>query len=493
MSFAMNGLGRRRWRRWVTVGLVSFGGTWLLSLCLMPQAFVSSMSLSIIQPTEMGAGLLSSAAGLGASPNAKYAGVLRSHRFAEEVEQKVNLQQLYHLKTRDDAIEMIQESLSVNDNSHDNLIYVSLSLRGPSLLWPFGNQREEVKNRCAAAVNAYVDLLSGYMVTSDDDRNLLLSQGTLPEIKKARAEYDLSVERVAEWVRSHGDQLDTLAQGSNLTGGASSQDKAGAEQVASGLQTLYAARATLEEDIQSATASLASLKRRQAEQLRRVDSLPLEDPLLMQARTAFESSRAEVDLARLQFGPDHPQVVLAQDRLNVAQRNLNKQVETIKQGNTTPMVAAQVHLDELRSRYATVLGQLTDFESHARLGRDFITEFERRRNEVLLRLEVLKAASSHAATLSMQTIATTKHLAVVDVARPARHGNPGAGLQAVLSLFVATFAIGCCWLLESRKKQVSSPDRENEPALSTGTPTSSIAVPGRAGDDSGSESQQRAA
>ncbi len=435
---------KRHWSRWLGIGILAFLIILAASLFLAPRTFTSKLSLSVALPTEA-AGGLASMAGLSASPTAKYIGVLRSRRFAEEVESRAHLQSIYKTPSEEDMVDMILMGLTVTDSTRDGLIYLSLSLPAPpSLPRPSYARIQEMKTAVATATGLYGTVLREYVASSDFDRDSLLLTGADERVKAARKEYDASVTYLADLVRSQ-----SFTPASNITRNKSSSgDVGGPEVAATELEVLYGRRATLEADLQAleATAQAGNAFRR--DQLNHIENLPTEDPLLPKARAEASAASSAFEALRLQFGPEHPRVILAQDRLKLAQHALEREISSIRQGYTTQSVEVRTKLSGLTTQFNTVLRQIAQAEHGARLGQTYYAEFERRRNEVTLRLEVLKSVSSQAANLSVQLVSATKRLNVIDTARPARSAYPGTSLLGLFSLFLSTILVTGWVLIE---------------------------------------------
>jgi uncharacterized protein involved in exopolysaccharide biosynthesis len=435
---ALFGLVEKRWRKWFLAGAGSFVLVLIACLLLLPQSYTSRLSLSVAQTNE-GGGFLSGL-GIGGSSTSKYVGVLKSRRFAEAVEKKVSLKSLYELDSTDDAVEMLLNGVSVTDNVRDGLIYVSVTLPAPPYLSGAKELRGRIREAGASAANGYAAILRTYVSNSDFDRDSVLLNGARQELKRIRADYDSAVRRMLGLVRdSKVAAVGAVAPQARTGAGESTAD---VSSTARTLQDLYTARATLESEIQASDATQRTADRLQADQLKNLNALPSEDPLLTQARAAVNSAKTEVEALRLQFGKEHPRVIIAQDKVDIAQRKLREQTRAVLKGQTTQKVQAQARLDALRTKYDTVVRQISDAEDKAQIGREFQSEFERRRNEVMLRLEVLKAASAQSATLSLQMVSATKRLNVVDTARPARKASPGLILSGAISAFFALVFVG---------------------------------------------------
>ncbi len=451
---------RRRRARYVVLGIASLLLSLAGSLCFAPRSVTARMSISVAQPAE-GIGMLASMTGMGASPTGKYVGALKSRQFAEAVEARAQIQKLYRIPLRDDAIERVQDGLSVNDSVRDGLIYIDLTLPAPPLLAPGGRAAgERCRQRVALAANTYGELLRDFVTTGDFDRDSLLLRSADDRVKDARAGYDRDVESLASFVVS-----------SRLPGGRkiSVEESAGAEAMGKALETLLSTRAVLQGDLQAALAGVATASRLRQAQLANLSHLPGDDPLLPQARAAVAAARGEAAALRLQYGPDHPRVLLAQDRLHVAEAELARQAASVRAGTGSDSLDAQAKIASLQAQFTTLERQIAQVEAGAIVGREFQTEFDRRKNEVMLRLEVLKAAASQAATLSVQLVAGSKRLTVIDRALPPRHATPGGLVFVLFSMLVSTTMLALQALVDyarAARNAAGRDGRESDSGLS---------------------------
>src|ERR1700727_2898055 len=135
---------KRRQRTWLVGGGLVFVVSFLYGLLICPQYFTSSVSISMQQP--MTSSVLGALGALGSTGTKKYVGVLKSRSFAEEVEQKAHLQQLYGIRRKSEAIDKVMHCAKFDDNALDGLIYIDVTLDAPPKLLPTSSaQREKVR------------------------------------------------------------------------------------------------------------------------------------------------------------------------------------------------------------------------------------------------------------------------------------------------------------------------------------------------------------
>src|SRR5262249_52366043 len=159
------------------------------------------------------------------------------------------------------------------------LVYISLSLKAtPYLSLSGGRETEKVRETAARAANLYSQLLQDYVSNADMDSDAILLQGAGTQIRKAREDYDHAVASLADFVRRRGHNVSAAMSslpaspsltspgttGSGVTGGGTETP---AETTAKELETLYAARAGLESEIQASEAALRTGDRLRADQL----------------------------------------------------------------------------------------------------------------------------------------------------------------------------------------------------------------------------------
>lgn len=440
---------KRRLRTWLKVGLGVFVVVLLFLLLFLPQTYTARLSLAFVQPSAGAGGILSLVAPNGGSPSSKYIGIVKSRTFAEDVVRQMRIQELLGEEKFRDTVDILQSGLLVVDNPRDGLFYISVSLPGPSYLAPGGaEKREKMRQTVADSANLYTRKLRSYLATHDTDNDSVLMKGAGVQVKQARADYDEAVGRLIAFVRTQGEKVSPEALAGGARGGGSG---AFAASNAEELQALYIARATLEAELQAAKTAMSSAEQLQGEQMRRLENLPSEDPLLMQARAAVNEARTRLENDRVLLGPEHPRVQADKERLEIAERILREQSQSVKQGYSTPKLDARVKLDSMEAKYASLNRQIQGAESKVTTGTQAMAEFDRLRNEVLLRLEILKAAASQTAVLSLQAVSAQDRFREVDVAIPPEKATPKLSMQIAISL-VVTAAGMLLWIVTERNR-----------------------------------------
>jgi len=436
--------------RCFAVGAITF--VIVLTICgvRVPQSYTSQISLSFPQSAQPTA--LNLLAGT-SSTGSRYVGVLKSRHFAEQATRSGDVQRLCGFKSFEEAREAVQTGLSVTDNVKDSLVYVSVTLAGPPR-FGFGVEaiRKRVKQAVAQTANAYTEILRDYIANSDTDRDTVLLRAADEQLRNAKQQYDAAATRLSRFVLQNSGvamapnqpEPDTAtAGGASGEGGMTGQTGSIAPRPstpsmsARELETLYIERGRLASEIQAETEGIRSSGSLRQSQLDHLGSLPAEDPLLTNARLDVSTARTMLSSLSLQFGPDHPDVRKAQERLRLAEAELERQTRAVARRRTTADVEATVALRSMLARQDKVNQLISAAEKRARKGVAFSQAFELRKNEMWLRLEVLRATASQAAILSLQTLSLKNRMAVVDTARPAKTGSPGLLALSLMSAFAA--------------------------------------------------------
>lgn len=435
----VNALVRRHLRRWILVGIVFFFVVLFALLLALPQSFSSIVSLSVQQPvqTSQALSLLT-----GQSGSRKYIGVISSRRIATLVERKVHLQSFYGLESQKKAVDMLVDSVRPDDNATQGLLYIRLSLPGPPrLAFGAGDRRDRVKQKVTEAANTYAAALRDYAITQDNDRDTVLLREADTQSRKARADLDDTINRMREFLRNLR-HLDPRAMP------ASEADT----KTAGELLTLYQGLAQVEADIRALEAAHAAENRLVAGQLRNLSSLPAEDELLTDARNQVNQARQRLESLQIQLGPDSPRVVAAREQLRLAEKELQRQIEGIRQKRTTEEVIAESTLARLRARRAAIMAQINEAESRLPLRRELSVEFQRLQYEIQVRLEARKATESEAAKLRLNAVSAQNLMTVVDYAIPPDSGSPGILMQAVISLALVLAGMGV-WIVVAYRRE----------------------------------------
>ncbi len=443
---------RRRAGLWAVLGPLLAAGLLLLLLWRVPPAFTSTASLSMQQESGgAGGGALAALSGLGGGGAKSYLGVIRSRRFAAAAAGQAGIQQIYGLSTADEATDLIQKSVTLEDRN-DGLLYLGVTLPGPPRLSPNAAAREaQVRGATKQVTDAYIQSLSRYLKTSNSNRGASLLRQAGRQLDGARAAYNASVRRLTAMAAgevSPGAAVVATGSAAGATVRQSLGDPPAAKTAAgtpdtsgSSLQQLYLSRGQLAAEIQAAEAERSGTSRLAAGQISALTALPAEDPLLAEARSQVRRAAAELQNLRIDLADDNPDVVAARERLKEAQARLRLQSRALQRGQTSEAV----QLGALQAKYAAVTRQIGAAERDFKTGRRFGAEVEQQRNDMLLNLEVYKTAATQYAILSMQTVAGGSLMDVIDEGRVPASGKPGLGTLAAISIGVVLFALNL-WL-----------------------------------------------
>jgi uncharacterized protein involved in exopolysaccharide biosynthesis len=430
---------RRRSRSWILLGFLVFTTSVLGGLFLYPQSFTSIASIAM-QQQNSAMSPLASLAGIGAQTK-KYTGILKSHRFAEQVERVVDLKNLYHLDTHEDAIKLLQKSAKFDDNTTDGLLYITLSLDGPPrLALNASSRRDRVKQAVALATNTYATALKEYLKTSDDDRETVMLRAAEVQMQKARNSYEQALQHWIQFYRRS--RVGTGMTGPSATGGStgstgSSTTSSDASVAISQFSALHVKKAQLEAQIKSLDTSISATHNLLNRSMRDLTGMPTEDPLLTEARDQVNKADTALKGLEAAYGDENPQVRRAKERLNIAEKQLHTQVQAILQGHSSD----QIKRAALQAEYDTVVRQVSQADREFQFARTTGTQNFKLQNEVGISLEVLKATATHYAELKLSSISAQNRMTVVDEGRRPDIGFPGILVVTLFSVFLAPAAI----------------------------------------------------
>lgn len=429
----VRGIWREKGRGWLAKGIGGAAALAVLGLCLLPQSFTASSSVAV-QTSPGTGGALSFLTASGFSESRRYVGVLKSRTASAEVEQVVHLRSLYHLKSEEDAIEMLMKSVKPDDNTTDGLLYISVTLPGPARFQPGANERRiKIRQTAAAAANAYVTALRTYYIYSDNDRDTALIRGADAELARAQQQYGESLDRLRSFIKGLK-RVDPRAVPSDT-------DSATSVGASTGLVALFGVLSQTEAQISALQAGSGTEQRMTEGQLENIGQLPAEDPLLASARQAVDTDKAQLSLLELQFGPQHPDVVRAQARLQVDEQRLRQQIDGIRDRQTSRQVSLESQLNSLIARRDTIKSQIAQAESHLNLGRNLTGDYLDVKSEWQIALETLKETTAEAAKIRMENVSSQSRVAVVDQAVPPRTGTPGAVATVAIAIVLAILGV----------------------------------------------------
>lgn len=440
---------RQRARLLTIIALALWVGLTLLCLLFVPRSFSATASVALQQSPSPG-GALGALAGLNGSSTKTYAGVIRSRRFALAAARATHIQALYNLPKEDDAVTLVQNGVTMEDKQ-DGLIYLTVNLPAPPKLAPGRSAHvEQIRETVPAVVIVYVKLLAHYLDTSNTNRDAALIREAQKQVARARANYDRSVQDLDRAVQGAPSSA-ALSAPSMSSSQASSPTQAslhpgtgGAAEAMSQLSALYAAKSRLETEIAAGNALRQGTAALASGSTQSLTALPGEDPLLQDARRQVTQATTQLQTLRIALSDDNPDVVASRRRLQIAQARLRSESKALEQGRTSDSVRQQ----SLEAQYLTVLRQIATAERNNVIGRATTLEIEKQSNEMMLRLEVLKAAATQSASLSIQRGAGNNLMDIVDVPQFPKSGKPGVLVLIVICFFVALFLVQAALVLE---------------------------------------------
>ncbi|MGO8673109.1 MAG: hypothetical protein ACLQVD_17340 [Capsulimonadaceae bacterium] len=421
-------------RRWTARAAAAFLVMAALGLFVLPQSYVGQCSVAV-QGT--GGGAMSALGLLTGQDNSKrYIGILKSRWAAEHALQQVDVQHLYRLKTHADAVDLLMKSVKADDNATDGLLYIDVTLKGPPRLSFSSARRTRVKDAAAAVANAYADALHQYYLHNDIDHETTLVRDAHAELLRARSNYQEAERRLSLFALGLN-SIDPRASPSIDTTTRSPSEEE--------LVALYQAQAQTQAQISGDEAAQSTEKRMVAGQLSGIATVPAEDPLLASARQTVVQDQAQLDLLRIEFGPEYPSVHRAEARLQIDRDSLEQQISGVAQNRTTRMVRLSAELDALRAREATLDTQIAGAEQHLNISRRLSGDYLSLRTELEIALETLKATETEAAKIRLDNVSAQSRMSVVDAAIPPRVGSPNILIVLMVSLTLAI--LGWCTAL----------------------------------------------
>ena len=433
---------RRQLRGWLWKGSLLFLALLGAALLLVPRSYTASVSVAMQQPTAPGglAGLL----GGGGSGNKHYMGVLKSRELASQVEKHVKLSQVYGAKmlpTEAAAAGLLAKGVKPEDNP-DGLLYISVTLPGsPAISLTHAPPKARVEDAAARAANAYAAALKNYFINSDNDQGVALLRGADAQVRQAKADYYQALGRLRDFgqamaranPRSTGAvprSGTSTSAASGVTPGADSDATA----ASSGLEALYAQYNQVETDLHAAQAVRLTRENKTAEQLRNLSRLPTDDPQLNDARSRVERDRVSLETASRLYGPENPAVIRAQAQLDSDQRQLDQQVQGVRDRLTTVDSSSEQQISGLYAKQAILLDKIGKAERRLGVSRSLSFEQNRLQAELGFQADILRETLTQAQSIKINNASAQSRMSVIDSALPPGAGEPGTTRLALYCL-----------------------------------------------------------
>jgi uncharacterized protein involved in exopolysaccharide biosynthesis len=272
------------------------------AVILLPSQNTSSSSLAALAqslPISLGISLPT-------TPSANMVAILKSRTAAEYVFDKLNLENYFREKTKDDALEKLMKSIRITINDKENTITISAEAKDPKLAADIANTYIEALEKINASLNIY---------TAKRTREFLEKQ-----IERVKKELEMAENRLREF------------QEKNLIFDVDEE----AKNVIDNLAKLEAERQITLVSLNVAKESLENLKNElikqqkiQKEDLLAITSLTATSTVLSDLRNKLISQESELAMLTIDYGENHPKVVSMKYAIEQTKKLLRDELERI--------------------------------------------------------------------------------------------------------------------------------------------------------------------
>jgi uncharacterized protein involved in exopolysaccharide biosynthesis len=462
-SSLLKAVARRRWKLWAFTGLIIFALIVAVMMLFIQQSYTSTTSLSIQNSASPMGGALSALTGQ--SQNKKYLGILNSRRLAEAVSRDVNLFHRLPFRDHDDMVEKLQGMVSAKEDPTDGLVYVSVTVKGPPYIRLFSKlNRHKVQVLAKDIANAYALELRKYYVENDNARDTVLLRGANELLQISKDNYYHNRAVVMDFIKKHlemtydgaasagasslsASDLSSSASSSDVSMPALASSSTGASMSASGgssgMVGMYQSLMQIETELRGTEAGHSVYNAKVNSQLRNINNLPEEDPLLVGARKNVLEQKMKLAQLRIQLGDMHPLVIAAKNELEVAEAQLNREMKGVKDQYTTDSVSNSVKVADLEAKRKSLLSHIRVMEKKMMFQGLESAKFDELKTDLMLSLAAFKETEVDAAKLRLETVSAQSRVSIVDTADTSKIGNPRPRIMlgaALALVFVGVFA-----------------------------------------------------
>lgn len=402
-------------------------------LFLLPQSFESEASVTL-QDTGSSAGSSMLALATGGGASKRYIGFLESRACADDVSAKVGIRQIYGFPSQHYAALFMMKRIDAVDDPLTGLLDITVTLPGPSALSPHGKRRKKLIAQTAAdAANDYVDDLRSYYINNDNDRESVLVRDADAASAQARADYEIALQRINDFQASLG-RIDPRSLPTPSQSTASSPE-------AQELSTLYGDLTRVQGELAALQSAYATQKQLASGSLANLNAVPSEDPLLQYARSQVNADKIQLANLQVTYGPDHPSVILAQNKLAADERTLEAQMKGVVNDQTTEQQRNEAEIQSLVAQEHLLKLQIKTAARRLRTNRDLSSVLSRLETELQIRLQVLETTLTETAKVKLDNASAESKVSTIDTAEPADGGKPGRMLllAAAAALLVAVY------------------------------------------------------
>lgn len=354
---------RQLLRRLLAGGLYGLLLVGLLVLVAVPRVYQSSASLVFPLPERTGnplaEDLFNAPIPRGSElPLDTYKAIIRSDRALTSVIKELDLVKVFHSRDLEEALKTLSANVKVV-LSLDRTIVISTRAVGSARVWRPGdllssksaNARDEAARERAAQIGR---LLIKQMDVIARDMKL----------DRAKSRYDdIKVQLVAE----HTAMDNAMAALMQL------QTSLGRPDLGDYGRVLGAKYAELVKDAIACDVKIASTKRSYDEglaqvrgSLRRLDNVPTDVPMLVEARRAYQAALDNYTLQTQRLGPDSADVRRAKQVLDQAQQRLAAQAKEANKGTLPELMRLEIDLKAFTTEREALRGFLKRYEAEMR-------------------------------------------------------------------------------------------------------------------------------
>jgi len=435
------------------IGVIGFILTLAALLLFLPQQYESTASVVLQQPSGSGSmAILAAATGASSSSSTRYIGVIKSRTRAQEIVKRLGLQEMFHIRTFHKATMFLQKHVEAKDDTATGLLEITVTLPGPPAISIDHQARRKVVARAAAdAANAYVDELRSYYINNDNDRESVLIRHADTASAQARADYEDVLQHIADFEASLGN-IDPRSLPTPMS--ASTVSPAAEE-----ISELYGQLIKVDGELTAMQTSVATQKQLASNTLLNLGSVPAEDPLLQHARNQLNADKGQLASLLVTYGPDHPGVILARNRVSVDERALEAETKGFANSRTTTQEMQAAEIQSLVAQQKLLNKQLQDAAKHFRTNRDLSVVLARLQTELEIRLKVLETTLEESAKIGLENASAESKVSTIDAAEPTDNPMPGGiwlvVLSAIFILFIYFGGVISHYLRQSRNEEGS--------------------------------------
>lgn len=414
-------------------GLVVGGGFALRQLYIAPQQFSGECSVAMQQSGPIGIPSgLSALLGGGGGGSHKYMGLLASRMMAEKVERRLDLAQRLHLRSRQEAVNLLRAGLKPDDSSFESLLIIRFIMEAPPIQAADPQHKaEQVRLLVADVANEYADQLSEFYSDSNSEGANALLKIVQNERRDARENYQRATSRLRDFVASWKDKPVTGTPVGN-TIEANGPDY---------LFSLYNQIDQIDADMRATLVAQEASKKIHAEQVKNIPILPAEDSLLNSARNRVLAAESNFKRVNDAYNPEARQYKEAEDNLRHAREDLAQQMKGVQKLQTSDQMDTRKQLEVQKDRRASLVKLASKAENNLFSRRDLAWRMEQLRTDQSIAQQRMQAAEVKAVDVRLSTLTGKSKISVLDEALPPDTNMQGNSSPMRTSILIGLLAM----------------------------------------------------